>query len=431
MNPFDLPPDDPLNYAMMQAAGQLLTPVHRGGGLGPAFGSFGSTLARERGRQEDQELVKLKIQAYKRDLNNRVGANDPAAWREWMLVKDLSDKDFLKYLDVKRNNQQVVDVNGVPTVVNRQSQQQNPLSTLEGESMAARIIAQQKEAGKQASQAQYGLLSGTDVNGRPAYTTQFNQLRGLGANPRLVSPADMPSNIQREAPQDLTPAQRANGMTPMELAARERKRPSPYNSRGDLVDTPFGPVPAPGPVLRPAEASKPAIAEDTEKAQARALAANQLPGMDVTLTTLKKETGELLNHPGLGSITGVPGLLPDWVRLPVGKTGKDHADALARHRKLMGGMFEQAYQSLKGAGQIANQESLFMRESLSRVDRATSEEDYKAAVKNYVELYELMVERIKKKAKGEMPMDAPLELPKTLDPTKQKLQKLNDEYFKK
>lgn len=96
-----------------------------------------------------------------------------------------------------------------------------------------------------------------------------------------------------------------------------------------------------------------------------------------------------LKHPGLAGATGVSGLLnPVMVR-------GDRKDFLVLVDQLRGGAFLQAYQSLKGGGQITEVEGKKAEQAQARLDTAQSDEAYIAALN---EMRKLLLER---KAKAE------------------------------
>ena len=96
-----------------------------------------------------------------------------------------------------------------------------------------------------------------------------------------------------------------------------------------------------------------------------------------------------LKHPGLAGATGVSGLLnPVMVR-------GDRKDFLVLVDQLRGGAFLQAYQSLKGGGQITEVEGKKAEQAQARLDTAQSDEAYIAALN---EMRQLLLER---KAKAE------------------------------
>lgn len=81
----------------------------------------------------------------------------------------------------------------------------------------------------------------------------------------------------------------------------------------------------------------------------------------------------ILAHPGLGAATGASSYLPS-IR------GTDRADFDARSAQLKGQAFLQAFESLKGGGQITEVEGKAATEAIARLDNAQSEAAYKSSL---------------------------------------------------
>lgn len=91
-----------------------------------------------------------------------------------------------------------------------------------------------------------------------------------------------------------------------------------------------------------------------------------------------RQIDELLNHEGLNSIVGqVDQFRPSWM------LGDKGADALARWEQLKGKSFLQAYQTLKGGGQITEVEGLKAENAMARMNRAQGEAEFKQALRDF------------------------------------------------
>lgn len=112
------------------------------------------------------------------------------------------------------------------------------------------------------------------------------------------------------------------------------------------------------------------------KAKAQEEARQQLPGAKMDLVRVEKNIDELLEHPGLSSATGFSSQYPVFA-------GTDRAGFESRRKQLQGGAFLQAFQQLKGGGTVTEVEGLKAEQSLARMDTATSEKEYKAALEDF------------------------------------------------
>jgi len=127
-----------------------------------------------------------------------------------------------------------------------------------------------------------------------------------------------------------------------------------YTASGGLEAIPGG----------PADAKK--IAAD-EKAKAGAQKATDFADMGLSVID------QLIASPGLGGIVGVRGKLPT---IP----GTDAAKSSALAEQLEGQAFLQAFQSLKGAGAITENEGKKASAAIARLNRSQSKTDYVQAL---------------------------------------------------
>lgn len=138
------------------------------------------------------------------------------------------------------------------------------------------------------------------------------------------------------------------------------------------------------------EAQKTAARKEAELNTERTQTARTLlPKARASLMQLEDVSAKLLNHPGLANIVG--GL---WGRVPDSPTalkyfdaimaGKPEAGAMALHRQMMGKVFMDAYETLKGGGQITEIEGQRATDAKSRMNRSQSLAEYKTAVNDFV-----------------------------------------------
>jgi hypothetical protein len=80
--------------------------------------------------------------------------------------------------------------------------------------------------------------------------------------------------------------------------------------------------------------------------------------------------------------------------------GSDAASFQARHEQVKGEAFKEAFQSLKGGGQISNVEGEAATKALNRMDKAQSEKEYKAAARDFQKEIRVLVKLAKKRAKA-------------------------------
>lgn len=104
----------------------------------------------------------------------------------------------------------------------------------------------------------------------------------------------------------------------------------------------------------------------------------------------------ILNHPGLESGVGASSYLPS-IR------GTDRADFDVRSAQLKGQAFLQAFESLKGGGQITEVEGKAATEAIARLDNAQSEQAYKASLMELRGILETAKARAFEKAGTAMP----------------------------
>lgn len=107
---------------------------------------------------------------------------------------------------------------------------------------------------------------------------------------------------------------------------------------------------------------------------------------------------QAINHPGLPSVVGVK----DYSELAPGTPARNFAVLLDQ---IKGQTFMQAYQSLKGGGQITEIESQKAEQALARLDTAQSEEAFLEALMDLKEVISRGVQRAKRTARGDFSID--------------------------
>ena len=116
-------------------------------------------------------------------------------------------------------------------------------------------------------------------------------------------------------------------------------------------------------------------------------------------------TDELLAHPGLSQAVGGSSML-GIQNIP----GTQAKDFMVRLDQLKGKQFLEAFQSLKGGGQITEVEGKKATDAIARMDNASSEEAFKQATRDFQSVIRRGLERAKEKA-GASPIKRPVTAP--------------------
>lgn len=106
---------------------------------------------------------------------------------------------------------------------------------------------------------------------------------------------------------------------------------------------------------------------------------------------MERSIDNILNHPGLPSAVGWQGGLPV---IP----GTSQADFVTAAQQLEGQAFLQAFESLKGGGQITEVEGAKATQAIGRMSRSQSETEYKKSLQDLKEVLSRARERVQKGA---------------------------------
>ena len=130
----------------------------------------------------------------------------------------------------------------------------------------------------------------------------------------------------------------------------------------------------------------PRIAGDTtaaqEEAKRRTQAIADAPNVAAVADQSLAIIDKAINHPGRAAATGTSAILP-W-DFAAGSAGKDF---MAVQKQLEGQAFLQAFERLKGGGQITEIEGQKATQAMARLDRAQSEGEYLQALKDLREVF--------------------------------------------
>ncbi|PDT47333.1 hypothetical protein CO661_14215 [Sinorhizobium fredii] len=105
---------------------------------------------------------------------------------------------------------------------------------------------------------------------------------------------------------------------------------------------------------------------------------------------------EMIKHPGRGTATGASSTWDPRNYL----SGTDATDFQVRARQVEGQAFLEAFESLKGAGQITEVEGAKATQAKARLDRAQSDQEYLAALEELKGILEIGKQRAIQKARG-------------------------------
>lgn len=123
-----------------------------------------------------------------------------------------------------------------------------------------------------------------------------------------------------------------------------------------------------------------------------------LPRVEQNVSESVAVIDQLLEHEGLPYITGLYSKAPI-----VPNTSQAAASALAE--QVQGQTFLQAYQTLKGGGQITEVEGRKAEAAIARLNRAQKTEDYQAALRDLRDVLTRGLERARKSGGGTAPAD--------------------------
>lgn len=139
-----------------------------------------------------------------------------------------------------------------------------------------------------------------------------------------------------------------------------------------------------------------------QRAKGQVEAESSLPGYVAESEGTIKLVDDLLNHPGKKMAVGGSSLNPlNYV------PGTDAKDFKVRLEQIQGKQFLQAFESLKGGGQITEIEGQKATAAISRMNTAQSEKEFDAAAREFQSVIKAGVERAKRKASAPVTPSAP------------------------
>lgn len=143
-----------------------------------------------------------------------------------------------------------------------------------------------------------------------------------------------------------------------------------------------------------------AIALDVGKKEAenRLAATSSLPQVEAEAAQTIGLVDKLINHPGFSTVVGAKGITgaPAAAGYPI--PGTDAADFVVLRDQIVGKQFLQAYETLKGSGQITEVEGKKATDAMARMNTAQSEAAFKEAANEFKSVIQGVVQRARTKA---------------------------------
>lgn len=111
-----------------------------------------------------------------------------------------------------------------------------------------------------------------------------------------------------------------------------------------------------------------------------------LPQASINAASMLKAIGDLENSPGLPKILGAQSYIPNFA-------GSDAADAQSKYDNIKGKTFLEAFQALKGGGQITEREGAAATDAFARLQQSQSIGEFKSALNDLKQIVQLGYER--------------------------------------
>lgn len=145
-----------------------------------------------------------------------------------------------------------------------------------------------------------------------------------------------------------------------------------------------------------AAAKEAAVTGAGEQAQIEASARADLPRVEQNASQAMQAIDALINHPGFSGIFGKSGALGVLSHIP----GTDWADADALLNQVKGKTFLEAFQTLKGGGQITELEGTKAEQAIARLSTTQSDDAAKIALLELKEIAQTGLQRARALASG-------------------------------
>lgn len=130
---------------------------------------------------------------------------------------------------------------------------------------------------------------------------------------------------------------------------------------------------------------------------------SKLPKLEINVANARATADQLMNHPGLKNITGrLGGMIPDPDAFPgvyqafkSTVAGTETGNALALYEQMKGKVFDVAFETLRGGGQITVVEGTKAEQAAARMSRAQTTEEFKSGLKDFTDAYEAGLQKLR------------------------------------
>lgn len=130
---------------------------------------------------------------------------------------------------------------------------------------------------------------------------------------------------------------------------------------------------------------------------------SKLPKLEINVANARATADQLMNHPGLKNITGrLGGMIPDpdvypgvYQAFTSAVAGTETGNALALYDQMKGKVFDVAFETLRGGGQITVVEGTKAEKAAARMSRAQTTEEFKTGLKDFIDAYEAGLQKLR------------------------------------
>ena len=280
--------------------------------------------------------------------------------------------------------------------------------------MAQQRMAQQQKQQDMLNQIRQVQLQQGDARLTPSSVREYEYAKSQGYQGSFE---DYKGNVagRNETPANIREWEAYNKLSPQDQARYlTMKRSNPYLNLGDQMVQPNpvqpgqamggfakGITPDAQPDLKGAQARESAIGR--VQGETQATSAVNLPQTIAQAENSMQLVDDILNDPAFANVVGLPGSvsgLSSKFGAPV--MGSPEAGFISKIDQLKGQQFMQAYETLKGGGQITEVEGKKATEAISRMTNTNqSEADYRKAAEDFKKIIQGAVSRAKMKAGGQ------------------------------
>ena len=135
-----------------------------------------------------------------------------------------------------------------------------------------------------------------------------------------------------------------------------------------------------------------------DRAKEQFKAQNELPQVEAEAKQTMGLVDKMIKHPGFSTVVGAKGPTGAFAAAGAPIPGTDAADFTVLRNQLVGKQFLQAFQTLKGGGQITEVEGKKATDAIARMDTAQSEKEFIAAAMEFRGVIEAGLKKARAKA---------------------------------